>query len=152
MGILNIITYLPLIGALVILFFIGKEKTGAIKIMATVTAVIDFVVSLYLWFNFDAAAGGNGIWQFRETYEWIPSLGVKYDFGIDGIVNGVRHVTVFGFGHGSSIFDRYVVDGAVNGVGWSAKSGSTMFASNHHSRRQSSSVPPMTVALYSSST
>jgi NADH-quinone oxidoreductase subunit L len=46
---------------------------------------------------------------------------------IDGIVNGVRHLTVFGFGHGSNVFDRYIVDGAVNGVGWSARSGSMMF-------------------------
>jgi len=46
---------------------------------------------------------------------------------VDGIVNGVRHLTVVLFGHGSNQFDKYVVDGAVNGVGWSAKSGSMMF-------------------------
>ena len=46
---------------------------------------------------------------------------------VDGIVNGVRHLTVFLFGHGSNVFDRYVIDGAVNGVAWSAKGGSTMF-------------------------
>jgi NADH-quinone oxidoreductase subunit L len=45
---------------------------------------------------------------------------------VDGIVNGVRHLTVFLFGHGSNAFDRYIVDGAVNGVAWSAKGGSTM--------------------------
>jgi NADH-quinone oxidoreductase subunit L len=46
---------------------------------------------------------------------------------IDGAVNGLRHLTVFGFGHGSSIFDKYVVDGAVNGVAAGAKGGSMMF-------------------------
>jgi NADH-quinone oxidoreductase subunit L len=46
---------------------------------------------------------------------------------VDGIVNGVRHLTVFGLGHGSNAFDRYVVDGAVNGVAWSAKGGSAIF-------------------------
>jgi len=46
---------------------------------------------------------------------------------VDGIVNGVRHATVFAFGHGSSIFDKYVVDGAVNGVGQGAIGGSMMF-------------------------
>lgn len=45
---------------------------------------------------------------------------------VDGIVNGVRHLTVIGFGHGSWIFDRYIVDGAVNGVGMGAVGGSTM--------------------------
>jgi NADH:ubiquinone oxidoreductase subunit 5 (subunit L)/multisubunit Na+/H+ antiporter MnhA subunit len=46
---------------------------------------------------------------------------------VDGIVNGVRNLTVIAFGHGSNLFDKYVVDGAVNGVGWSAKGGSMMF-------------------------
>jgi NADH-quinone oxidoreductase subunit L len=35
---------------------------------------------------------------------------------VDGIVNGVRNVTVVVLGHGSSLFDKYVVDGAVNGL------------------------------------
>jgi NADH-quinone oxidoreductase subunit L len=46
---------------------------------------------------------------------------------VDGIVNGIRHVTVVLLGFGSNLFDRYVVDGAVNGVGWSAKEGSVLF-------------------------
>jgi NADH-quinone oxidoreductase subunit M len=85
MGILNIVTYIPLIGALVILFFVNKGNPRLIRIVATATMVIDFLVSLWLWPNFDRAGKGDGLWQFRETYDWIPSLGVKYDFGIDGI-------------------------------------------------------------------
>ena len=85
MPILNIVTYIPLVGALVILFFVNKSRAGAIRIIATATAVIDFFASLYLWPNFDRAATGSAMWQFRETYDWIPSLGVKYDFGVDGI-------------------------------------------------------------------
>ncbi|MGZ5444226.1 MAG: NADH-quinone oxidoreductase subunit L [Thermoanaerobaculia bacterium] len=46
---------------------------------------------------------------------------------VDGIVNGVRHLTVVVFGYGSNLFDKYVVDGAVNGVGAGAKGGSMMF-------------------------
>ena len=45
---------------------------------------------------------------------------------IDGLVNLVRHITVFGLGHGSSLFDRYVVDGAVNGVATTARGSSTL--------------------------
>ena len=84
MGILNIITYIPLAGAILILF-LGRNATRGIRIVATATAVIDFLVSLYLWPNFDRKATGAAMWQFREIYEWIPSLGVKYDFGVDGI-------------------------------------------------------------------
>ncbi len=46
---------------------------------------------------------------------------------VDGLVNGVRHLTVIVLGHGSNLFDKYVVDGAVNGVGAGAKGGSMMF-------------------------
>ena len=43
---------------------------------------------------------------------------------IDGIVNLTRHVTVIVLGFGSSLFDKHVVDGAVNGVAWTADAGS----------------------------
>jgi NADH-quinone oxidoreductase subunit L len=43
---------------------------------------------------------------------------------IDGLVNLTRHLTVIGLGHGSWLFDRYVVDGAVNGVASAARGGS----------------------------
>ena len=46
---------------------------------------------------------------------------------VDGLVNGVRNLTVVAFGHGSNLFDKYIVDGAVNGVGAGAKGSSMMF-------------------------
>src|SRR5689334_11819533 len=91
MGILNLITYIPLIGAVLILFFVNKSNTRAIRILATATAVIDFVVSLYLWVNFDPKA----LWQFEFRKEWIPSLGVEYHFGVDGIAILLILMTTF---------------------------------------------------------
>ena len=95
MPILNVVTYIPLVGALLILFFINRNALRAIRVVATATAVIDFIASLYLWQNFDAKGTGAKMWQFRETYEWIPSLGVKYDFGIDGIALLLILMTTF---------------------------------------------------------
>src|SRR5688500_17130605 len=89
--ILNIITYIPLAGALVILFFVNKSNTRAIRVMATATAVVDFIVSLYLWFNFDP----NKLWQFEFKVSWIPSLGVDYHFGVDGIAILLILMTTF---------------------------------------------------------
>jgi NADH-quinone oxidoreductase subunit M len=80
--ILSIIAYIPLAGALAIIFLIPKEKTGAIKAFATVVAAIDFLVSVPLWFAFQRGQAG---YQFVEHSSWIPSLGVEYRFGIDGI-------------------------------------------------------------------
>jgi NADH-quinone oxidoreductase subunit M len=83
--ILSIITYVPLAGALLMILFIRKENTGAIKTFATLVAAIDFVLSIPLWLYFDPKGTNDRLFQFRETFDWIPSLGVKYSFGIDGI-------------------------------------------------------------------
>jgi NADH-quinone oxidoreductase subunit M len=83
--ILSIITYVPLIGALFIVFFVGSENTKAIRSIATGVALLDFFLSVPLWFAFDSKASGRGLFQFRESVDWIPALGVKYSFGIDGI-------------------------------------------------------------------
>ncbi|HUP64646.1 MAG TPA: NADH-quinone oxidoreductase subunit L [Thermoanaerobaculia bacterium] len=45
---------------------------------------------------------------------------------IDGLVNAVRHISVIVLGGGSWLFDRFIIDGAVNGVGWSAQRSSTL--------------------------
>jgi NADH-quinone oxidoreductase subunit L len=63
----------------------------------------------------------GGTLMFSRALSWFDA------HIIDGIVNGVRHLTVILFGHGSSLFDKYIVDGAVNGVGYSARGGSRFF-------------------------
>src|SRR5437867_1410481 len=80
--ILSIVTYIPLAGALAVVFLVPKERTGAIKAIATAVAALDFLLSMPLWFAFDRGKAG---YQFVERASWIPSLGVEYHFGIDGI-------------------------------------------------------------------
>src|SRR6266511_4122283 len=79
---LSIITYVPLAGALVLVFLFPKDRPGPIKYFATLVAGLDFVISLPLWFVFQRGKPG---YQFEERVSWIPSLGVDYRFGIDGI-------------------------------------------------------------------
>jgi NADH-quinone oxidoreductase subunit M len=95
MGILNVVTYTPLLGAAIILFFIRSENAKMIRYAATLFAAIDFVVSLFLWWGFDPNASGEKIFQFRWVTDWIPSLGVKYEFGIDGIALLLIILTTF---------------------------------------------------------
>jgi NADH-quinone oxidoreductase subunit M len=90
--ILSIVAYIPLAGALAIVFLFPKEKTGRIKYFATLVAGLDFVVSLPLWFGF---ARGRVGYQFVERASWIPSLGVEYHFGIDGISLVLLLLTTF---------------------------------------------------------
>jgi NADH-quinone oxidoreductase subunit M len=95
MGILNIVTYTPLLGAAVILFFIRSDNPKMIRYAATIFATVDFIVSLFLWWGFDPKASGGQLFQFRFVRDWIPSLGVKYDFGIDGIALLLIVLTTF---------------------------------------------------------
>ena len=78
---LNLICYLPLVGALLIIFFFNKENERAIKTFATVVAGIDFVLSLPLWFLYRP---DGPEFQFATQLDWIPSVGVQYLFGVDG--------------------------------------------------------------------
>ncbi len=80
--ILSLVTYLPLVGALVIIFGMNKDNAGGIRRFATGVAFLDLLISLPLWFEFDRA---GELFQFRESASWIPSIGVRYEFGIDGI-------------------------------------------------------------------
>src|SRR5512143_631123 len=73
---------LPTVGAVVLLFF-PREKSGPIKAVSTVFAGLTFVASLPLWF--ERGFRDSGGFYFRQTAEWIPSLGVKYAVGVDGI-------------------------------------------------------------------
>jgi NADH-quinone oxidoreductase subunit M len=82
--ILSLITYLPLVGAVFIIFFIHRERTRAIKFVATLFGALTLLASVPLWFWFDRSPTAP-VFQFEQKFEWIPSLGVEYFFAIDGI-------------------------------------------------------------------
>ena len=75
---LSLILWLPVVGAL-LLFFVRKEST--IKLIALVTMLLDFVVSLGLLLNWS----NTGDMQFVEKLLWIPPLNISYHLGVDGI-------------------------------------------------------------------
>ena len=81
-SILSIICYVPLLGALVVIFLFKKEQGERIRKFATGIALVDFLVSVPLWFVFER---DGDLFQFRESLAWIETLGVRYEFGIDGI-------------------------------------------------------------------
>jgi NADH-quinone oxidoreductase subunit M len=81
---LNVITYLPLAGAILILFF-DKEKKDLIAKFATAVAGLGFLVSLPLWFAWDSAPKDAFGFRFVQEARWIDSIGAKYVVGVDGI-------------------------------------------------------------------
>jgi len=78
---LSIVLFTPLAGMLVLLF-LPSQQEKLIKLWANLAAVAGFLVSLPLAARFDSSLGG---FQMVEKADWIPSLGVKYHVGIDGI-------------------------------------------------------------------
>ena len=87
--ILSIITFLPLCGALFAFFIPSKndESTNInynqnIKLLALWTSIMTLIISLLICINF---VYGAKDYQFEETSAWIPSLGIMYHLGIDGI-------------------------------------------------------------------
>lgn len=80
--ILSIMTYTPVLGAILLMLFIPAQDTRMIKGVATIFTCLAFVFSLVVWSKFEI---GSHEMQLVEQASWIPSLGVSYNFGIDGI-------------------------------------------------------------------
>ncbi|MBU2511611.1 NADH-quinone oxidoreductase subunit M [bacterium] len=81
---LSWVVFIPLIGV-PFLWLVSKEKA---KWVALIAVIIDFLVALPLFINFDKALKGVttvGEMQFVEKASWIPSLGIEYFIGVDGI-------------------------------------------------------------------
>ncbi|HLS69189.1 MAG TPA: NADH-quinone oxidoreductase subunit M [Kiloniellales bacterium] len=81
---LSLVTFLPLVGALFILTARGEEAVVAqgARYVALWTSMVTFVLSLFIWFGFER---GTAEFQFVERLEWLPSLGIAYHMGVDGI-------------------------------------------------------------------
>ncbi|MBI2412448.1 MAG: NADH-quinone oxidoreductase subunit M [Deltaproteobacteria bacterium] len=80
--ILSTITFLPALGALVIILFYKKDWADLIKWTALGTSAVTFLVSLYLPLTFDMADPGL---QWVEKTVWIERFGISYYMGVDGI-------------------------------------------------------------------
>src|SRR5215510_9432418 len=79
--ILSFITWLPAVGAILILAFMKKDQSSLIKRFATGWFVLDFILSLWL-LTYNRGMGGM---QFLEDHEWIPIIGARYQMGVDGV-------------------------------------------------------------------
>lgn len=79
--VLSIIIFSPIIAA-VLVFLLPRERVKEIKALALASTVLSLLLSLYVYFAYNVQAGG---YQFTERLEWLPSLGISYLVGVDGI-------------------------------------------------------------------
>jgi len=78
---LTILTLMPLIGGIVIVGLDSEQKRFA-RALALVISLSGLSMALVLWGSFQSSSGDL---QFQERYSWIPTLGVEYHVGIDGL-------------------------------------------------------------------
>lgn len=79
--ILSCITYAPAVGAAII-FFWPRATKNATRWIAMIASIVSLILSLVMIATFDIHKSGM---QFTEHASWLPSLGVSYFMGVDGI-------------------------------------------------------------------
>jgi NADH-quinone oxidoreductase subunit M len=84
---LTVITFLPLVGGIAILFF-PKALTSTIRWTAFGIAATNLVLALILMLIYsqsNVSADLLGTFLFNERLTWISALGINYSLGVDGI-------------------------------------------------------------------
>ena len=96
--ILPALLIIPVVGAIAILLMPNRVDAGEVmenpgaRHAAFWTFIIEFVVSLGLWWSFNPA---NTNWQAAVDLKWIPTWGVRFTLGIDGIALMMVLLTTF---------------------------------------------------------
>ncbi|HAZ12182.1 MAG: hypothetical protein A2X86_01085 [Bdellovibrionales bacterium GWA2_49_15] len=78
---LSWIIFTPVLMA-VILFLLPKAWEAHFRSWALVASLVNLLLALKLWYSFD---GQLAEFQFVELTAWLPSFGIFYALGIDGI-------------------------------------------------------------------
>ncbi|MCL4425038.1 MAG: NADH-quinone oxidoreductase subunit M [Firmicutes bacterium] len=78
---LSSLIFIPLLGSLAILL-VPREQDRTVKWVGTIFGLIPLLIVAYLWGQYSYSAQGM---QFVEHYDWIPSLGISYYLGTDGL-------------------------------------------------------------------
>jgi NADH-quinone oxidoreductase subunit M len=117
---LSLILFLPIVGAVLLMFLprqeqpvelpageaAGHEPGGhdhgdtpptpratTIKWAAFFVSLVTFLLSLWMWAEFDSNADGR--FQFVESVPWVPQLGITYHLGVDGLSMVLIVLTTF---------------------------------------------------------
>jgi NADH-quinone oxidoreductase subunit M len=81
MGILTLMTFIPIVGMLIVLCLPSKAH-NLIRWTAAITTMPPLLLAIWLFVNFDRQQAG---FQFVEHAQWIPSFNIEYFVGVDGI-------------------------------------------------------------------
>jgi len=86
---LTLITFLPLLGMVAILFIPSRQKEW-IKIVSLIFTLPSLVLGVRMLIQFDPQVG----YQFIEKASWIPAFNIHYYMGVDGLSVPMVFLTV----------------------------------------------------------
>lgn len=122
---LTALLLIPFLGAVALLLWPGTVAPARVRTAALLLLLLQLVASLALLLAFDPALPGM---QLQESVPWLPSLGLDYRLGIDGLslplvlINGA--LTLVAAFASESVSERprlyyallLLISGAVNGA------------------------------------
>ena len=79
--VLSVITWMPFIGALLIMF-LARHRPLAVRLIALTTTSVSTVLSIWIYVAYEREAAG---FQFYEKLSLVPPLGISYELGVDGM-------------------------------------------------------------------
>jgi NADH-quinone oxidoreductase subunit M len=78
---LSLLILVPIVGAVAIAF-LPRENAATVRAVALGAALVDLLIATVVVLGFQVAQPGL---QFVEQASWVPSLGIQYLLGVDGI-------------------------------------------------------------------
>jgi len=80
--VLSVITFTPIVAALIILLIPAHRKNEA-RVVALAAASFALILSSWVYLQYSTRHLTG--YQFIEKYDWLPLLGISLHFGVDGI-------------------------------------------------------------------
>jgi len=78
---LTILTLVPFIGGILVAG-LGAERKHLVRGLALATSLVGLGGAICLWLHYNAKSGDL---QFVEKFDWVPTLGIQYFLGVDGL-------------------------------------------------------------------
>ncbi|MBP7732260.1 MAG: NADH-quinone oxidoreductase subunit M [Caldisericia bacterium] len=78
---LTLVTFLPLVGSLIILL-LPKKSENLIKYFSLGVTLVALALAIVIWTQFKTGVPGYPI---SQELDWIPQMGIKYHLGVDGM-------------------------------------------------------------------
>lgn len=100
---LSIIVLSPIVAAIIILLM-PKERGENARMLALAATIIGLILSIYIYVSYNQnLPASDARWadtlRFVEEHEWVPSIGINYILGVDGMSATLVVLTaIVGFG------------------------------------------------------